>query len=573
MLRYSNQNYFNIMQENPGVYLVNVNNVTDPDQFYPILGDLMNDLVEKTTSGLSTKFASGSRSVTNQTELYGYVQCTEDISLTNCSRCLMGVISDIPLCCDGKRGGRVIRPSCNLRYEMYPFLRYVNTPSPPLLSFPAPRLSPPPLAALPPLILPPPLVSPPSSTNTTTANSNKENAYVLAISIAIPSVIALLSAIAFCFCCIRRKKTKTKKLDYFDDGIQNTESLQINFSTVSAATDNFSEANKLGEGGFGSVYKGTFSSSQEIAVKRLSKNSGQGEQEFKNEVTLVAKLQHRNLVKLVGFSLAGEEKLLIYEFMPNASLDQFLFDPIKRIQLDWERRYRIIGGVARGLVYLHEESRLKIIHRDLKASNILLDKDMNPKIADFGMARLFLLEQTQASTNRIVGTHGYMAPEYIMFGEFSVKSDVFSFGVLVLEILRGQRNSSFHRSDIARDLLSYAWKHWNNGSAIEILDPNLKDTCTRSEVMRCIHVGLLCVQENVADRPTMPTVVQMLNSYSATDPALPLAPAFFAGSTMRIEPNPTLGYSEEQGSSNNESISEAATRSVNEVTITELDPR
>ncbi|XP_026432737.1 cysteine-rich receptor-like protein kinase 10 [Papaver somniferum] len=354
-----------------------------------------------------------------------------------------------------------------------------------------------------------------------------------------------------------------------------TDSFRFNFSTISASTDNFSEANKLGEGGFGSVYKGTLSNRQEIAVKRLSKISGQGEREFKNEVTLVAKLQHKNLVKLVGFSLAGEEKLLIYEFMPNASLDQFLFDPIKRRHLIWERRYKIIGGIAKGLVYLHEESRLKIIHRDLKASNILLDMDMNPKIADFGMARLFVLDQTQASTNRIVGTHGYMAPEYIMHGKFSVKSDVFSFGVLVLEILSGQRNSCFHGPDTAQNLLSYAWRLYKYGSAVETLDPTLKGTSYRSEAMKCIHVALLCVQENAADRPTMPTVVQMLNN-SLISHVSPSPPAFFAGSIINIEPLSTLhlGDSEEQGNAIYHPITEAVTLtwSVNEDSVTELYP-
>ncbi|TMW85871.1 hypothetical protein EJD97_022357 [Solanum chilense] len=189
-----------------------------------------------------------------------------------------------------------------------------------------------------------------------------------------------------------------------EDDIFTAEYLQYDFSTIRSATDNFSSDNKLGQGGFGPVYKGKLSNGQEVAVKRLSADSGQGDLEFKNEVMLVAKLQHRNLVRLLGFCIDGTERLLIYEFVPNASLDQFLFDPVKRRQLDWERRYKIIGGVAKGILYLHEDSRLRIIHRDLKASNVLLDEEMNPKIADFGMARLFTLDETQGNTSRIVGT-------------------------------------------------------------------------------------------------------------------------------------------------------------------------
>ncbi|XP_026432508.1 putative receptor-like protein kinase At4g00960 isoform X1 [Papaver somniferum] len=567
MCRYSNQYYFGIMQDKPGVYLWNnVNNVSIPDQLTPILGDLLKKLVGETVSSYRRNFADGKTNVTDNTKVYAFVQCTADISSSDCSPCLRGAISELPNCCDGKSGGRIIRPSCNFRYELYPFLLDINAPSPPLASSPAPILSPPPpLASLPP---------PPSPTNTTTSNSNGKKSPILAISIVVPSVIVIISVIVFWFFCYHGKKT-TKYFDGFNDEMQSTESFQFNYSIVSAATDNFAEANKLGEGGFGSVYKGTLSDSQEIAVKRLSRTSRQGGQEFKNEVTLVAKLQQRNLVKLIGFSLTGEEKLLIYEFMPNGSLDKFLFDPVKRTQLDWERRCRIIGGVARGLQYLHEESRLKIIHRDLKASNILLDIDMNPKIADFGMARLFVLDQTQASTTRIVGTHGYMAPEYIMHGEFSIKSDVFSFGVLVLEILCGERNSDFHKTDVAWNLLSYAWKHWKNGSAIEILDPAMKDTCCINEAVRCIHVALLCVQENFADRPSMPTVVLMLNNYSELNPYLPSAPAFLADSTRHIKPHPTLypGNSEERGFSKNETNSEAATCSLNEVSVTEIRPR
>nr|GMC62010.1 putative receptor-like protein kinase At4g00960 [Ipomoea batatas] len=247
--------------------------------------------------------------------------------------------------------------------------------------------------------------------------------------------------------------------------------------------DNFSDSNKLGQGGFGPVYKGKLPNGLQLAVKRLSVNSRQGDQEFKNEVLLVAKLEHRNLVRLLGFCLEGREKLLVYEFAPNASLDHFLFDPVKRENLDWETRYKIIGGISRGLLYLHEESRLRIIHRDLKASNVLLDANMNPKISDFGMAKLFELDESEGNTSRIVGTYGYMSPEYAMHGQFSVKSDVFSFGVLVLEIVSGQKNSCFKNGESVKDLLSYAWTQWREGTAMNLVDPFLK--------------------ENVADRPTI----------------------------------------------------------------------
>ncbi|KAK5844629.1 hypothetical protein PVK06_000769 [Gossypium arboreum] len=186
----------------------------------------------------------------------------------------------------------------------------------------------------------------------------------------------------------------------------------FDFATIATATNNFSSDNKLGQGGFGPVYKGTLIEGQEIAVKRLLKNSGQGIEEFKNEVTLIAKLQHRNLVKLFGCCIRKAERMLIYEYMPNKSLDYFIFDQTRRKLFDWRIRMHIVDGIARGVLYLHHDSRLRIIHRDLKASNILLDNDMNPKISDFGLARKFGVDQIQAKTKRVVGTYGYMSPEY-----------------------------------------------------------------------------------------------------------------------------------------------------------------
>uniref|UniRef100_A0A0R0FWT7 Receptor-like serine/threonine-protein kinase n=1 Tax=Glycine max TaxID=3847 RepID=A0A0R0FWT7_SOYBN len=291
----------------------------------------------------------------------------------------------------------------------------------------------------------------------------------------------------------------------------------FNFSCISIATNNFSEENKLGQGGFGPVYKGKLPGGEQIAVKRLSRRSGQGLEEFKNEMMLIAKLQHRNLVRLMGCSIQGEEKLLAYEYMPNKSLDCFLFDPVKQKQLAWRRRVEIIEGIARGLLYLHRDSRLRIIHRDLKASNILLDENMNPKISDFGLARIFGGNQNEANTNRVVGTYGYMAPEYAMEGLFSVKSDVYSFGVLLLEILSGRRNTSFRHSDDS-SLIGYAWHLWNEHKAMELLDPCIRDSSPRNKALRCIHIGMLCVQDSAAHRPNMSAVVLWLESEATTLP-------------------------------------------------------
>ncbi|CAA6668746.1 unnamed protein product [Spirodela intermedia] len=228
-----------------------------------------------------------------------------------------------------------------------------------------------------------------------------------------------------------------------ENGVNQADSLQFDLETLKLATMNFSDQNKLGEGGFGVVYKGVLSDGQLIAVKRLVTNSGQGIGELTNEVSLVAKLQHRNLVRLMGYCLQAEEKLLVYEFLPNKSLDKFLFEG------EDHRRN------CRGLLYLHEDSRLKIIHRDLKASNILLDEGMNPKIADFGLARLFGNEQSYGNTNRIAGTFGYMAPEYVMKGQISTKSDVYSFGVLLLEIVTGRKCVSIYGSNPPTDLITF----------------------------------------------------------------------------------------------------------------------
>ncbi|KAL0542890.1 hypothetical protein IC582_017971 [Cucumis melo] len=421
MVRYSNRSIFGVWVDRVlGPTFVSGRIASDIDGYNLSLGTLLQSLRNEAASGDSRhKLAVGEIRAPNLDNIFGFVQCTPDLSSVDCNNCLMKTAEHIP---NGSMGTTIFSTNCFLRYETNDIFYDIQSLPPTAGGGGATS---PPMSSPPP---PPPLPPKPGITART----------VIIVVVSIVSVIILVVAI---FIILRLRKRKNRKsTDKFEgvvigdttDEISSVETIQFDFETIKIATNDFSSENKLGQGGFGAVYKGKLPNGQRIAVKRLANNSQQGDVEFKNEVLLVVKLQHRNLVRLLGFCLQKTERLLIYEFVPNASLDQFIFG-------DWERRFKIINGTARGLLYLHEDSRLRIIHRDLKASNILLDEKMNPKIADFGMARLFEVDETQGSTSRIVGTHGYMAPEYLMQGQFSVKSDVFSFGVLMLEIVRPVR--------------------------------------------------------------------------------------------------------------------------------------
>ncbi|KAI8544433.1 hypothetical protein RHMOL_Rhmol08G0296300 [Rhododendron molle] len=378
--------------------------------------------------------------------------------------------------------------------------------------------------------------------------------------------------LACCLCYLRwRKVLKERKAKHeilselgvgpvptnYSDKNKGSDFQVFSFQSIITATKNFSAEVKLGEGGFGPVYKGNLPDGRVIAIKRLSRSSGQGFVEFKTEIMLIAKLQHNNLVRLLGCCIEAAEKLLIYEYMPNKSLDFFLFNPSNENTIDWTNRFNIIEGIAQGLLYLHKYSRLRIIHRDLKASNILLDDDMNPKISDFGLARIFGRNESEANTDRVVGTYGYMSPEYAMEGIFSIKSDVFSFGVLLLEIVSGKRNSSSYHNENSLNLIGQAWELLTEGRGLELMDPALGNKYQSDEVLSCIHVGLLCVQDNPNDRPTMSEVVSMVRKETASL-SRPKQPAFFIG---RITPE----------AKNRESIPKHI--SICDVSISDVKPR
>ncbi|XP_010529588.1 PREDICTED: cysteine-rich receptor-like protein kinase 11 isoform X1 [Tarenaya hassleriana] len=407
VVQYSNRSFLGSLDLEPSIRLYNTGDIRlNLTVFVETWERTMRRMIDAAVSTPDYYAASAEPLAVFQT-LYALMKCIPNLSSWDCNACLQMSVGNYQSCCQGKQGGVVARPSCFFRWDLYPFSKaFDNTTS-------VFRYQPP----------PPPEEG--SRTVTTTENGSKKiSAGIIAAIVLSGAVIVTLLALGFSVCCRRKshralqlqnryfsladrqkKKTyDTEPSDEVSDDIAAAGSLQFDFQAIEAATDNFSESNRLGQGGFGEVYKGIFPSGTQVAVKRLSRTSGQGENEFRTEVVLVAKLQHRNLVRLLGFCLEGEEKILVYELLPNKSLDYFLFDSTRWGQLDWTKRYKIVKGIARGILYLHQDSRLTIIHRDLKASNILLDADLNPKIADFGMARNFGIDQTEANTRRVVGT-------------------------------------------------------------------------------------------------------------------------------------------------------------------------
>ncbi|XP_051144808.1 cysteine-rich receptor-like protein kinase 2 [Andrographis paniculata] len=426
---------------------------------------------------------------------YVLADCWRTISPSSCRACLENASASISKCLPWSEG-RALNTGCFMRYSDTNFLN------------PVPR-----------------------------NRSFKGRVVAIVIASVSAAAVLIIGAVIGFYVWKNRKIQKKRK----GDAVKlvktlNDSSLNFKYSTLENATASFDEANKLGQGGFGTVYKGVLPDGREIAVKRLFFNNKHRAADFYNEVNIISSVEHKNLVRLLGCSCSGPESLLVYEFLPNQSLDRFIFDSSKGKALNWEKRFEIIIGTAEGLVYLHENTKTRIIHRDIKASNILLDSRLRAKIADFGLARSFQEDKSHIST-AIAGTLGYMAPEYLAHGQLTEKADVYSFGVLLLEIVTGRQNNRSKATEYTDSLVTIAWKHFQQRRVEELFDPNLMlnnyhSINVKGEVLRVVHVGLLCTQEIPSLRPSMSKALLMLVKKEHL-PA-PTSPPFMDEATMEF---------------------------------------
>ncbi|KAK4736614.1 hypothetical protein R3W88_000311 [Solanum pinnatisectum] len=445
---------------------------------------------------------------------YVLADCWKTLSANSCTACLQNASASMLGCLPWSEG-RALYTGCFMRYSDTNFLNAIST----------------------------------------SGGSSSRGKVVVIVVVVVSSVVVLGVAAFIGFGAWKNKQIQKKRKGANDVEklvkILHQNGLNFKYSILDKATDSFDEANKLGQGGFGTVYKGVLADGREIAVKRLFFNNKHTAADFYNEVNIISSVQHKNLTRLLGCSCSGTENLLVYELLPNKSLDRFIFDPIKGKTLNWKKRFEIIIGTAEGLVYLHENTKTRIIHRDIKASNILLDSKLRAKIADFGLARSFQEDKSHIST-AIAGTLGYMAPEYLARGQLTEKADVYSFGVLLLEIVTGRQNNKRKNTEYTVSLVSDVWEHYKRGIVEELFDPNLMlhnyhTINIRNEVARVLHVGLLCTQEIPTLRPSMSKALQMFIKKDEELPP-PTKPPFVEEKTVETH-NPCEKYSIKQGAS------------------------
>ncbi|KAJ7561451.1 hypothetical protein O6H91_03G029100 [Diphasiastrum complanatum] len=423
---------------------------------------------------------------------FGFAQC-HNLSEPDCMARFDGVIQLSPY-----MGGRIIAPDSFFRYENYSFFTGSGVTFQLLASSQSP------------------LGLPIAPTSGNRKSAKKKSLGHVSIVIILTIVIGGAILLAVCvFLVICRKKMAPRSLEFsVEHPSASTKRFKqcpmFTYENLKDATRNFHEDNKLGKGGFGIVYKGILFDGSEVAIKHLSLGSTQGNEEFVNEVAIITTIKHKNLVKLRGCCIEGNERLLVYEYLEHKSLDLFLFG---KHLLNWKARYNIAVGIARGLNYLHEESEPRILHRDIKATNVLLDMKFQPKISDFGLSRFFFDDESFVATMRLAGTRGYIAPEAAT-GYLTLKSDIFSFGVLLLEIVSGRKNHEISLQTNAQSTVDLASQLCKEGRPLELIDPRLDGDYHKNQAMNLIDIAMSCTQVDASIRPKMSNVVAMLLDYA-----------------------------------------------------------
>ncbi|KAI3519027.1 hypothetical protein L1887_07998 [Cichorium endivia] len=414
---------------------------------------------------------------TNTSTAYAIAQCATTITPDGCRDCLQVAYANIKSCATDVTDGRTVDSGCFMRYSASPF--FPNSSS----------------IDITPFLLP-------------DGSSSKKGAIIGGVVGGIGGLIILLMIMLLWY-CRSRKRTATGSRLYGATELQGP--MAYSYNDLKKATKNFREDNKLGEGGFGDVYKGILKDGDIVAVKKLAIGSSTAKDNFEREVGVISNVHHRNLIRLLGCCSKEPEFLLVLEYMANGSLEKYLYGE-KRGNLRWKQRFDIIFGTARGLAYLHEQYHVTIIHRDIKPSNILLDNDFQPKIADFGLARLLPEDQTHISTI-FAGTRGYTAPEYAIDGKLSEKVDTYSFGIVVLEIVSGKRCTDVPNESAGDQyLLEHAWNLYETGMQLKLVDETLDPSDYREEeIKKVIEIALMCTQSPVSMRPTMSEVVMLLS--------------------------------------------------------------
>ncbi|GFZ11571.1 cysteine-rich RLK (RECEPTOR-like protein kinase) 42 [Actinidia rufa] len=430
--------------------------------------------------------------------VFGLAQCWETVSGDGCRECLEKAMSQVRECGDSKEG-RVMNAGCYLRYSASKFFND-------------------------------------GAGNLQQGSGSSTTGVIVLVALGLTTFLMFSFFVSYAF-YRRFSRLKEERRNLGQVSTLFKSSLNFKYETLEKATDYFNPSTKIGQGGAGSVFKGTLPNGETIAVKRLFFNTRQWVDEFFNEVNLISGIQHKNLVKLLGCSIEGPESLLVYEYVQNKSLDQFLFGNEKVQSLNWKQRFDIIVGTAEGLAYLHGGTETRIIHRDIKSSNVLLDENLDPKISDFGLARCFGDDKSHLSTG-IAGTLGYMAPEYLVRGQLTEKADVYSYGVLVLEIVCGRKNNAFVESSCS--LLQTVWQLYKANRLAESVDPRMRDNFPVNEASMVLQVGLLCTQASVALRPSMAEVVRMLINRDCEIP-VPNQPPFLSSS--KLNPASSESYS------------------------------